>query len=229
MLAAIVVSAVFWRRLMRKDHRLLLIYLSALAGAFIGAKLLYIAAEGWLHFGKPDMWLQLATGKSIIGALLGGFVAVEISKRMVGYREPTGDWFATVAPLSIAIGRMGCLIHGCCLGAVCRSPAWWTLTDRDGIPRWPAVPAEILFNLIAAAIFLCLRKKQVLPGQHFHLYLIAYGAFRLVHEFLRETPKIAGGLSGYQLASFLLIVLGITGFLIRQQHRAPDDLAPTRA
>ena len=85
MLAGIVVSICFWARLARRDDRLLLIYVAALIGAFLGAKLVYILAEGWMHFGAPDMWLQLATGKSILGALLGGYAGVEIAKRFVRY------------------------------------------------------------------------------------------------------------------------------------------------
>src|ERR1700722_621558 len=168
MLAGIVVSICFWKRLAQRDDRLLLIYVAALMGAFLGAKLVYILAEGWLHFGAPDMWLQLATGKSILGALLGGYVAVEIAKHVVGYAGSTGDWFALIVPVGIVIGRGGCLLHGCCLGVVCE-PAWYTLRDTSGIERWPAVPVEILFNLASIAAFYILRKQQRLAGQHFHL------------------------------------------------------------
>ena len=67
MLAGIGASIAFWSRLAKRDDRLLIIYIAALAGAFLGAKIVYIAAEGWLHFGAPDLWLQLVTGKSILG------------------------------------------------------------------------------------------------------------------------------------------------------------------
>src|SRR5258708_35661542 len=105
MLAGIAVSIFFWARLARRDDRLVLVYVAALLGAFLGAKVVYILAEGWLHFGAPDMWLQLATGKSILGALLGGYAAVEIAKRVVGYTGITGDWFALIAPVGIVLGR----------------------------------------------------------------------------------------------------------------------------
>src|SRR5580704_10405927 len=104
MLAGIAISIVFWSRLARRDDRLLLVYVAALTGAFAGAKLVYIFAEGWLHFGEPDMWLQLATGKSILGALLGGYAGVELAKKWVGYAGTTGDWFATIVPVGVIIG-----------------------------------------------------------------------------------------------------------------------------
>src|SRR5437773_4428025 len=112
MLAGIFTSILFWSRLARRDDRLILIYIAALAGAFLGAKLVYLGAEGWLHWHDENRWMVLATGKSITGALLGGYAAVEIAKRFTGYRSATGDWFAIISPVSIMLGRLGCVLHG---------------------------------------------------------------------------------------------------------------------
>jgi phosphatidylglycerol:prolipoprotein diacylglycerol transferase len=216
LLASIALTLAFWSRLAKRDERLLLIYLAALVSAFIGAKVVYLAAEGWMFRNSPDRWLIWATGKTILGALLGGYAGVEIAKKALGYTRPTGDWFALIAPLGIAVGRIGCLLHGCCLGQEC-APTWWTLRDVAGVTRWPAVPLEIGFNLVALAIFLVLRWKRVLPGQHFHLYLVGYGLFRLAHETVRATPRIVGGLTGYQLAAAAVCALGVVGFIQRRQ------------
>ena len=81
MLAGIFVSIAMWSRMARRDERLVLIYIAALTGAFLGAKLVYLAAEGWLYWHDPNRWVILATGKTITGALLGGYAAVEIAKR----------------------------------------------------------------------------------------------------------------------------------------------------
>ena len=221
MLAGIGVSLVLWSRLTRRDARMIPIYLGALAGAFLGAKLVYLAAEGWLHWHDPNRWVILATGKSITGALLGGYAGVELVKRLIGYRSPTGDWFAIIAPLSILIGRVGCMLHGCCLGRPC-DESWFTVRDATGLPRWPAAQAEFIFNLVALGGALFLRRQKILPGQHFHLYLIAYGIFRFFHEFLRETPAVLGPISGYQIAALAVAVLGIIGFI---QRRQPPALA----
>jgi phosphatidylglycerol:prolipoprotein diacylglycerol transferase len=168
-----------------------LVYIAALAGAFLGAKLVYLGAEGWLHWHDPNRWLILATGKSITGALLGGYAAVEIAKRLLGYRGMTGDWFAIIAPVGIMLGRIGCLLQGCCLGRVCDA-SWYTINDLHGVARWPAVPVEFLFNALMLGVILLLRWRRILPGQHFHIYLMAYGIFRFFHEFLRDTPQIIG-------------------------------------
>jgi phosphatidylglycerol:prolipoprotein diacylglycerol transferase len=217
LIAGIIVSLTLWIRLGRREPRLVAIYIGALLGAFTGAKLVYLFAEGWLFLDSPDRWLIWATGKSIVGALLGGYVGVEIVKSLVGYTRATGDLFALVAPVGIILGRIGCLLHGCCLGVQC-GPAWWTLPDDRGVHRWPAVPAEIGFNLVALGTFLLMRKRALLPGQHFHLYLIAYGIFRFGHEWLRATPRIALGMSGYQLAALACVALGAWGFQRRARR-----------
>ena len=216
--AGIAVTFTLWSRLARRDHRLVLIYLWALVSAFAGAKLVYLAAEGWMFASSPDRWLIWATGKTILGALLGGYLGVELVKKMTGYAQPTGDWFALVTPLGILLGRIGCLLHGCCLGERC-APAWWTLADARGEARWPAVPLEIAFNVFALGAVFVLRRLRLAPGQHFHLYLIAYGLFRFAHEWMRATPKIVLGLSGYHVAALAVTALGILGFVRRQREQ----------
>ena len=222
MLAGIFVSIIFWSRLARRDERLVLIYIAALAGAFLGAKLVYLGAEGWLHLHDPNRWVILATGKSITGALLGGYLAVEIAKRLLKYNGITGDWFALIAPVGIMLGRVGCMIQGCCLGRVCE-PGWFTVNDTNGIARWPAAQMEFIFNAVMLGVILLLRRQKILPGQHFHIYLMAYGTFRFFHELLRDTPRILGPISGYQIAALGVVLLGGIGFIIRSRWSANHE------
>lgn len=191
MLVAVLMSAAYWFRVSRSDYRLPIIFMIALAGAFLGAKLAYLAAEGWLHTGE-DRWLHWLTGKSITGALLGGYAGVEAAKKLLGYTRVTGDRFALIVPVGIIVGRLGCLGHGCC----------------RGVGNWPAVPVEIAFNLTAVVVLLWMRRKNIQTHQHFHLYLIGYGTFRFLHEFMRATPKLFFNLSGYQLVSLLMVAVG---------------------
>ncbi len=214
MLAGIVASLFVWSRLARRDDRLVLIYIAALAGAFLGAKLAYLISEGWMHWREENRWLQLATGKSITGALLGGYAAVEIAKHFLGYRSATGDWFAIIAPVGIMFGRIGCMMHGCCLGQACEA-AWFTVADAQGNARWPAAQVEFIFNALALGGILLLRWRRALPNQHFHIYLIAYGLFRFAHEFFRDTPRWGGLISGYQVIAATLMLFGVMRFIQR--------------
>lgn len=216
MLTGIFVSIFVWSRMIKRDDRLVLIYVAALVGAFLGAKLVYLGAEGWLHMHDPDRWVILATGKSITGALLGGYLAVEIAKVLVRYEGTTGDWFAVIVPIGIMIGRIGCMINGCCLGKPLPA-SWYTINDIHGVPRWPASQVEFIFNGVMLGVILMLRWGRIAPGQLFHIYLMAYGIFRFFHEFLRDTPQIIGPFSGYQIAALGIFALGAAGFIRRQQ------------
>lgn len=230
LVGGLTLSGLFWLRLARRDSRLFALWLGALLGAFVGAKLAYVLAEGWRDFGQSDFLQRFATGKSILGALLGGYASVELFKRALGYRQPTGDWFALIVPAGIALGRLGCWLKGCCLGRVCETSAWWTVRDELGLPRWPSVPLEFGFNVIALVVLAGLRKARKFPGNLFHLYLIAYGLFRLFHEGFRDTPRLIGPFSGYSLLAVGLIVLGTVRFRQRahEAHAAsrPTELSP---
>lgn len=203
MIAGIGIGAVYWLRASRTDRRLVMIYFIGLIGAFLGAKLAFLFAEGWLHFNDPNRWLVWLSGKSVMGALPGGWIGVEIAKKALGFTETTGDRFAMLLPVPLMLGRIGCLSAGCCGGIVC------------SFGRWPAVPVEIDFQIIALAALMVMRRKHWQAGQHFHLYLIAYGLFRFGHEFLRGTPKPFAGLSGYQIIGLLTALAALMAYRMR--------------
>ncbi len=220
--------ALWWRRLAQEPAEsttpLLLIYFVGLVFAVVGAKGVYFLAEGLQiclspNFDWNQKWLALATGKTVTGALLGGYLGVELAKKMLGYAKPTGDWFAAFVPLGLLLGRMGCFFQECCPGIVL-PPVWYAMRDTHGVYRWPAVPVEALFNVAAIVTFLIFTRAGLFRGQHFHIYLIAYGLFRFLHEFLRATPSVVVGTSGYQIAAILLFALGVVRY---SQRRSAYD------
>lgn len=212
LLCGVAWGAAYWFRESKKDGRLVLIYVAGLAGAFLGAKLAFLLAEGWQVWNTPQRWPALLSGKSVMGALPGGWAGVELAKKALGYRQVTGDRFALLLPPALIFGRIGCLNAGCCQGIEC------------SFGRWPAVPVEIGFQLVALGGLWLLRVRRLQPGQHFHLYLIAYSLFRFCHEFLRATPKPFGGLSGYQLVALAVAVAGVVAYRVR----AVRSLQPAR-
>ena len=200
-------GAVYWFRESKKDGRVALIYAAGLAGAFAGAKVAFLLSEGWLHFHDPNRWMIWLSGKSIMGALPGGWIGVEIAKKVLGYREATGDRFAMLLPVPLILGRIGCLSAGCCGGIEC------------SFGRWPSVPVEIGFQGVAMLCLWVMRRKHWLAGQHFHVYLIAYGLFRFGHEFMRATPKPFFGLSGYQLVGIATAIAAVVAYRVRDLRK----------
>jgi phosphatidylglycerol---prolipoprotein diacylglyceryl transferase len=225
MAASILIGALFWYRRAKGNPDLLIIYIGALCGAFMGAKLAYLIAEGWLDIGKPHLWLRWATGKSVLGGLIGGYAGVEWTKHLVGHKASTGDAFALIMPFGLMLGRLGCYLNGCCLGKPISGV--FSLRDAAGISRWPAPAVEGAFQILIFLIILILQKRGLLRDRLFFLYLITYGLFRFGHEFMRDTPKIWLGLSGYQGICLVMMLLGTIMLKKRSQSMLAEATTST--
>jgi phosphatidylglycerol:prolipoprotein diacylglycerol transferase len=187
-------------------------------GAVAGAKLGVLFGDALWPLRQFDDWSALlVSGRSIAGALLLGFLAVEAAKPLLGYDIPPNDRFAVVLPFSIGIGRVGCLVAGCCRGAPWDGP--FAVVYDDGIPRHPAQLYEALFQLVAGWVLLRLWRRNALFGRLFALYLAAYGLFRFATEFIRDTAKPFAGLSAYQWMSLAMVVAGATAIYLRSRGR----------
>lgn len=199
--------------------------LVTLVGAIVGAKLALLAGDlGWPIRPLPGGWRQVVeSGRSITGGLIGGFVCAEIAKPIVRYRLPPNDLFAAKLPFSIALGRVGCLLGGCCRGVPHEGA--FTVTYSDGIARLPAPLFELVFQLAVGAAFLALVRRRLLAGRVFALYLVLYGVFRFATEPLRETPKPLGGISVYQLLAVVLVALGLASLAARSRVPLPAEAA----
>src|SRR5438270_13855458 len=95
-------------------------------------------------------------GKTIVGGLLGGRVAEELTKRIIGEKQRTGDLFAAPLCFGIAIGRVGCFLEGLpdqTFGTPSSLP--WAVHFGDGVPRHPVQLYDCFFAL-AVGIFLLL-------------------------------------------------------------------------
>jgi len=187
-------------------------------GAVAGAKLGVLFGDALWPLRPFDDWAALlASGRSIAGALLFGFIAVETAKPLLRYDIPPNDRFAVALPFSIAIGRIGCLVAGCCRGAPWDGPV--AIAYDDGVLRHPAQLYESLFQLLAGWALLVLWRRGILFGRLFALYLVTYGAFRFATEFIRDTAKVFAGLSAYQWMSLAMIVAGGVALYLRSRHQ----------
>jgi phosphatidylglycerol:prolipoprotein diacylglycerol transferase len=187
-------------------------------GAIVGAKISALIGDYHWPWRSVDDWrMILGSGRSITGALIGGFLAAELAKPLLGYTMPPTDRFAAVLPFSIGIGRIGCALTGCCLGAP--YDGMMAVTYADGIARYPAQIIEAIFHFTTGAIFVWCVKKRIAFGRLFAVYLIVYGVFRFFTEYMRATPKDFGGYSAYQIFSVTMILLGAAFFVKRTVWR----------
>ena len=66
-------------------------------------------------------------------------------------------------------------------------------------------------------------RQDALRGQLFHVYLMAYGAFRFAHEFMRDTPRWMGPWSGYHVLALAVAALGALSFARRANLRSVGE------
>lgn len=196
----------------RRRYRLLQV--ATLVGALVGAKFTAVVGDlRWPLEPLEGAGAVFATGRSITGALLFGFVTAELLKPVFRHREPPNDRFATVLPFSIAIGRLGCLFAGCCSGVA--TDCALALPDAEGVMRHPTALYDLLFHVALGVAFVALLRRGALRGRLFAIHLVAYGAFRFAIEPLRDTREYAFGLSAYQLFALALVACGTFGLLRR--------------
>ncbi|MBZ5523891.1 MAG: prolipoprotein diacylglyceryl transferase [Acidobacteriia bacterium] len=166
---------------------------AAAVGAVIGSKLLY-----WLE--DPRMvlthWRNFEVvwgGKTIIGGLLGGLIAVEWMKKQIHVTTRTGDLFAVPLCVGIAIGRIGCFLTGLAddtYGTPTGLP--WGVNFGDGIPRHPAQAYDIVFLLLLACALLLAMRRPHPQGDIFKMFMVGYNGWRLAIDFIKPDPRFWG-------------------------------------
>lgn len=176
------------------------IALGAFCGGMLGSKLPFALADSR---GALCVQAWMGDGKTILFGLVGGYLGVEIAKALVHVKTKTGDSFAIPVAVSIGIGRIGCYVGGCCYGTPTSLP--WGVNFGDGICRHPTQIYEMIFHLTGAAVLIVLERRNLFPTQRFKLYLLAYCTYRVISEFVRPEVALAGGLTGYQWVSLVLI------------------------
>lgn len=168
----------------------------AAVGALVGSRLLGLAEQwptvldAWRN-GQMMALLFAPGGKTIVGGLLGGWLGVEIVKRLSGIRRRTGDLFALPLCVGIAVGRIGCLLAGVAddtYGKPTTLP--WAVDFGDHIGRHPAQLYEILFLAVLGAAVSW--PAQGPEGARFRLFLAGYLAWRLAIDFLKPQPLVYG-------------------------------------
>jgi prolipoprotein diacylglyceryltransferase len=172
---------------------------AAIAGAGIGSKLMvWLQHPGLLHESGIE---ALVTGKSLLGALLGGLVFVEWVKRAMGIRRATGDLYVVPLCLGIALGRIGCFLNGLEDGTYGTASALpWAVDFGDGVARHPVQLYEIVF-LIPVAVWAFLRlRRGIADGSVFRGFLMAYLLFRVALDFIKPEPRPYLGFTGTQIA-----------------------------
>jgi phosphatidylglycerol---prolipoprotein diacylglyceryl transferase len=166
---------------------------AASVGALIGSRLLELLEQAPRMQMAFSQLMMPSGGKTIVGGLLGGWLSVEITKKFAGIQTRTGDLFVIPLCIGIGVGRVGCLLGGLADDTYGNPTGLsWGVDFGDGIARHPTQAYEIVFLSALAWAFLYLKKRPHENGRLFRYFMAAYLTWRLLIDFLKPEPLIAG-------------------------------------
>jgi phosphatidylglycerol:prolipoprotein diacylglycerol transferase len=179
-----------------------------------GARIFYIIQNLGYYLHNPvEMIMLQHGGLSWFGGLILGSIAgiIYIRKQKLSV-YPLLDLVAPFIALGQAIGRIGCLLNGCCFGK--ESPAGLYFPAHNAF----LVPTQIFSSLSLLLIFIILRFLQgrpYKPGGIFFTYLLLYAVKRFFIEFWRaDNTVIFSGMTLFQLISILIFFLSFIKLLL---------------
>lgn len=213
-----------------------IIVIVAIAIGFLFAKL-YQAVYNWIEDG---VWNFYSAGITVMGGLIGGAGTFLLLYFLVGKYYFRGkeegihikqfNITFSVAPICIclahAFGRIGCLMSGCCHGKFLgKSYVFGGIYMKGTTNGWGYyVPTQLyealfLFALFGVLTYLYFNRCNILM----HIYLIAYGVWRIIIEIFRTDARgaIVLGLAPSQWQSIVFIAGGIALLLIYHWKKIP--------
>jgi len=191
-----------------------------MTSGLIGARLAHVFGE-WHHYAAhpADILRVTSGGMTFYGGFILAFLCGVLLARFRRLSPlQVADYGVAGLALGHGIGRIGCLLNGCCYGRETTS-ALGMITA--GVQRLPVPLFETVFNVLLCAFlnwFYLTRRR--FTGQVLALYLLLYGAWRLAIEFLRADSRVfVAGLSSAQWTSMVLIWTGVLLWLKGSAHK----------
>ena len=194
--------------------------------AIVGSRLLYVLLQPQQFLSDPLLIVQFWKGGLVfIGGAVAAVAFAVFYLRRRG--QPFWDWADAFAPgiaLGQGVGRIGCLMAGCCYGKPTQLP--WAITFTDPLSlaplHIPLHPTQIYHSLAGFFTFgLVLWGGRHLrgSGQAFGLLIAAYGALRFIIEFYRgdDRGQLLAQLTVTQWAALAALAVGILLILFRRR------------
>ncbi|GAB1856218.1 prolipoprotein diacylglyceryl transferase [Flavobacteriaceae bacterium MHTCC 0001] len=176
------------------------IILGAALGALIGSRVVGILENPVFEFSTKNI-IQLLNTKTIMGGLFGGLLGVEITKKIIGETQSSGDLFVFPIILGIFIGRIGCFLSGVNEFTYGKTTSFFMGMDLgDGVLRHPTSLYELVFLILLFFGLKQVQNKATLKnGDLFKWFMVLYFGFRFCIEFLKPNVFFVFGLSTIQI------------------------------
>lgn len=179
-----------WRELHLVDAEWSRILNAAIVGTIVGGRLghVFFYDPGYYWAEPLKIFAVWEGGMSFHGGLLG--VALGLLWAMRGWSVDkilrVADIVVVPAALGLAFGRIGNFINFELFGPVTTLPWGMAIPGQEGLHH-PTPLYECAYSLaIAASCYAMLRRSRT-PGHSFGVFLMLYGVFRFLVEFVR-TP-----------------------------------------
>jgi phosphatidylglycerol:prolipoprotein diacylglycerol transferase len=226
MVALAVVVVVLWmlREIRRgaalSSDTILTAALVGIPSGVIISRLLHVVDRLDLYLQNPGLIFGFE-GLTIYGAVLGATLGIWIYSKFSNFRF--GYFADLVAPATIlaqAVGRVGCILNGCCYGKETSLPWGVVYTHPEsyaplGVAVHPTQLYEIIFCLIVFALLLKLRGHFKPDGSLFLIYLSLYSLWRVGIDFLREGTPFILGLHQAQVIGIIVLAIAIPILALR--------------
>jgi len=197
--AAVLFLLIMCRRARFSFDDAIYIFVIAMIGVMIGAKILYlitalpeIVSDWTLITSDPFHYIgaYFSGGMVFYGGLLGGLLAAAWAARYFHIDLPNHfDIFVPAIPLFAGFGRMGCLMEGCCYGketdSVCHVVFQQSLFAPNNVPLIPTQLYEAIFDFALFVVLVFAGRKQKRIPRLLTVYLFSYASFRFLIEFFR--------------------------------------------
>ena len=194
------------------------IIIGAIFGALIGSRLLG-GLENPPELLNSGNWLKyFYQNKTVLGGLLGGLWAVELTKIAIGEKQSSGDLFVYPLLLALIIGRIGCFSMGI-YEETYGNPTnlSWGMHLGDDYIRHPVALYEIIFLFILWISLNINEKNKVLEnGALFKIFMISYLLFRFLLDFIKPHYSWPFGLSSIQTACLIGLLYYLYILLFRK-------------
>ena len=186
-----------------------------LIAAVIGSRVLYIIFHPNEFLPNPLSFVKIwEGGLMFFGGFVGAILAalIFLKKNRIPILK-TGDMIVPLVGLGEFFTRIGCFLNGCCFGKSTSLP-WgikFPIQSAAGHLHRPLHPTQLYSSLFGFILFYYLmqRQKQKLKtGQVFSEFLITYGGFRFLIDFVRYYEN-AENLWVNQLIALSIILVGI--------------------
>lgn len=202
------------------------IFLAALVGGILGAKLLFLIENVPISdlLSYPKHYLLLRGGLTFYGGLfLALFASFVITKKHKESFWKVLDATAPALVIAYAIGRGGCFLVGDDYGIASTLP-WAMPFPKGSPPTLEAVhPTQVYEMIIMSLVFIALwkmRKKDRPLGWLASIYLLLAGLERFFVEFIRNTTESPiSGLSVAQVMAIALILIGAFKYISLRKHK----------